>query len=194
MSGHYTSDCRYNRHNKALSVSLFAVSMDDKLNFYIDSAATAHMSSNVKMYANITQCNGVATTENGSSMNICGRGSVTISPQCMNGKNLSIKEVEYIPELTTNLLSVSQAVKKGNIFIFDSNGGFIYDKNWELIVSAKQVNGLFQVSEIKSKAMNVSAEIWHKRMGHLNYRDLNELKQKHSEGITFCKKGFRQLT
>lgn len=186
-SGHHTSDCRNNRNNRALSVALSAVSVDDTHHWYIDSAASTHMSSNKSMFTNLKNCNGVATAANGARMNIQGKGTTVINPMVMSGENLHVHDVEHIPELTTNLLSVSRIVNNGNRVIFDKNGAFIYDKNGELVVTAKQINGLFQVETTKI-AMNVkaSAETWHKRMGHLNYKSLNQL-QRHSTGIEIIK-------
>lgn len=65
-----------------------------------------------------------------------------------------MSDVQHIPDLCVNLLSVIQMVLKGNTVIFDINGVRIYGKDKKtLIASGKLINGLF---ELKIK-MNESA-------------------------------------
>lgn len=50
--------------------------------------------------------------------------------------NIKVRDVYYIPQLKANLLSVSQIVRKGNSFHFDSKGIRIINNKHEGTVSA----------------------------------------------------------
>lgn len=91
--------------------------------------------------------------------------------------NITVKNVLCAPELTTNLLSVSQMIKSGNTVCFEEKSCKVYDGNNTLVAEAELINGVYRLKLEKSHintfvATAVSSELWHCRFGHINYHDL----------------------
>ncbi|KAK3925131.1 Retrovirus-related Pol polyprotein from transposon TNT 1-94, partial [Frankliniella fusca] len=143
------------------------------------------------------------------TMKSSGVGDVTLT---INNKGLTkakITDVTFCPDSAANLLSVHQIAKKGNILVFDKNGVNVFPEKSVIVKGASVLtgsvtNGIYKLDrDGKTQAtnydncdgeiMNVdsallssdsSQELWHKRMGHLNYQDLSKLK-KLAEGVDF---------
>jgi len=64
---------------------------------------------------------------------------------CIEFDNCSLKEVLYVPKLTTNLLSVNSITRNGGKVIFTDDQIIIKVKNKVIIKREKMSNGLFQV-------------------------------------------------
>ena len=75
-----------------------------------------------------------------------------------------------------NLLSVSRIANKGFKIKIDRNVLEVYDKG--LVLRAQQMNKLYTL-ELKLETMDphqaLSAEIWHRRLGHLNRNNMKIL-------------------
>jgi len=130
--------------------------------------------------------NGEVRLANQSSTYIKGKGSTTLTA-FTNGqeKRVSLNNTLFVPELRTNLLSVGKMCDKGYRVTFDSKMADVTDKNGRIVLKAERHNnGLYF---LKTAPYNKSAdtalqgnvdesstatEIWHKKMGHLNHRDL----------------------
>jgi hypothetical protein len=77
------------------------------------------------------------------SCNGLGEGKVTVSSGDVN-----VKDVMFVPDLSTNLLSVSQMVNKNLVVVFFEGGCPIYHKDdvkikGKVSGSATHTNGLF---------------------------------------------------
>ncbi|KAJ6603993.1 Hemolysin E, chromosomal [Pseudolycoriella hygida] len=96
---------------------------------------------------------------------------------------LPINEVLHVPGLATNLLSVSRIFSKGFTVIFDMKGCQILDCDGNIFASGQHVNKMFKLNakEIGSCLMagntaELSMELWHRRMGHINDIHLMKLR------------------
>jgi len=104
--------------------------------------------------------------------------------------NCNLKEVVYIPELSTNLLSVRAITDSGGEVHFVGNKVSITYNNKIILKGYKQKNGLFQVkmkADQKEKSYltedcDNAAKIWHRKLGHIGHKNLKIL-MKISEGI-----------
>ena len=106
-------------------------------------------------------------------------GNVSIQTKVKNQlHDIVIHKVLCVPELTTNLLSVSQLIKNGNSVCFQKNGCEIYNKNQVLIAIADLVDNVYRlnVHKLNAETCNlVTANIWHRRLGHINFADLKKM-------------------
>lgn len=91
-----------------------------------------------------------------------------------------------VPELSTNLLSVSQLIRQGNKVHFTSKGCEIFNKDDTLVATALLVNGVYKmnISTCFAAAVAESSEVWHRRLGHVNSYNMNKM-QDAVEGVKF---------
>ena len=103
---------------------------------------------------------------------------------------LTFSDVNYVPELKHSLLSVSQMCDKGMEVLFTKSGcvilkpGIIIPEDWFLIEAERRGNAYVidmnkaptdQVTCLFSEIVEHDAMLWHRRLGHLNTKNLNRL-------------------
>lgn len=95
--------------------------------------------------------------------------------------NITVKNVLYVPSLTTNLLSVSELTKNGNSVIFEPNKCLIRNNLGVLVAEAELVDGVYRVNLQTQNCLltstKVNGETWHRRLGHINSNDMNKMKR-----------------
>ncbi|KAG8480143.1 hypothetical protein CXB51_024938 [Gossypium anomalum] len=106
-----------------------------------------------------------------------GRGDVLIN---LSSSNKLITDVLYVPDIDQNLLSVGQLVEKGYSLFFRSGSCVIEDSLGQEVVTVPMADKCFMldVSQLKRRAylsQSDSAGLWHKRLGHVNFRLLDLL-------------------
>jgi len=130
--------------------------------------------------------NGEVRLANQSSTYIKGKGSTTLTALTDGQeKRVSLNNTLFVPELRTNLLSVGKMCDKGYKVTFNSRTADVIDKEGMIVLRAERHNnGLYFLKTASyNKSANVAfqgnvnenstaTKIWHKKMGHLNYRDL----------------------
>jgi len=140
---------------------------------------------NVKFTKSVEPCSGkVKLASEEASTAIEGKGSVSIiADNGSSRKNVTVHDVLCVPKLRSNLLSVGKVADRGNIIVFDKEKAEIIDESGNTILTAKRMNGLYylQVADDEysgnvetaheSPTKNLT-EQWHRKMGHLNVRDL----------------------
>lgn len=115
-----------------------------------------------------------------------GRGTIAIPTS--NDDTKLLQDVQYVPSLAHNLLSVGQLIKGGYSILFENDCCNIYDKK----KSSHKIVGV-QMTQNKMFSLNVSdgdvssaltvkgstkADLWHLRYGHLNVKRLQLLGRK----------------
>lgn len=197
---HFRNKCPElkNKSNVVLIAALGAKQQDN--NWIIDSGATAHMTANKNMLLNHNKpkVNNV-TVANNQKIRIQSVGDVK---QCLKldgyVKEITFKDVQYIPDICANLLSVSQMVRKGCSVIFDLNGCKIIDARANKIATGTMKDDMFMLdvthSEIACaiKTDEASTLLWHRRMGHASIKKLKILLEKNcdmSHKCETCAKG-----
>lgn len=110
--------------------------------WYIDSGTSRHMSPYKKLFGNVKS---TALTKisiaNNNKIDISGIGDVKIQ---LNDEHINVNQVLYVPELSSNLLSVHQMTNAGNKLVFDENGCIIYNKDDKEIMHVKSVDGIYK--------------------------------------------------
>ena len=138
-----------------------------------------------------------------SVMKSNGVGNVVLNINNKGKTRATISNVMFCPESAANLMSVHQIAEKGNILVFDKKGvsvfpGYKVKITGESVLTGSAVNGIYKLDRDGVSTATVydsvetallssnkcSRELWHKRMGHLNYQDLSKLKNLAS-GIIF---------
>lgn len=92
----------------------------------------------------------------------------------------SISDVRLVPEIDQNLLNVGQLLEKNYSLVFKSKTCMIMDPSGQELVSGAMIDRCFvlDVNLMNSKAYASSVDdscLWHKRLGHVNYRYLSQL-------------------
>lgn len=154
----------------------------DAMAWYIDSGATAHMTSRCELLQNVCESSSSATVTvaNNTTLKVKGEGTVKLMT---NNTKVTIHKVLYVPEICANLLSVSAMVKKGMRLEFHQGGCDIRDVNGETVATAKIVNGMYRLEVASSSTVSRSfavkqdctAMLWHKRLGHTGFDSLRRI-------------------
>ncbi|KAG5898564.1 hypothetical protein JTB14_012460 [Gonioctena quinquepunctata] len=164
--------------------------------WFLDSGCSAHLTVDKSNFiSEETSSKLTITTANDQQMETNCDGDiqlpVTVSDQYFN---VNVKSVFYVPDLKVNLLSVSQIVQKGNKVNFNSGGAQIINARGKIITTVTLQNNLFKIDRPSENAMLTlsdmleNALLWHKRMGHVNFPNLNKLKNGLVHGIKFHEK------
>ncbi|XP_011859670.1 PREDICTED: uncharacterized protein LOC105557114 [Vollenhovia emeryi] len=160
----------------------------DKLEWFLDSCASAHMTGNKKWLRDAQDTNIAVMTSSGEKLTTAAKGTVTLNLS-VNGAEAAIpvQEVLHVPDLTANLLSVSKIVEKGHIVTFRKEGCTIKDRTNRVKATAYLREGVYVLDTKKEKAFATTTEkeddIWHRRLGHLNRKGMSLLKNGLAKGL-----------
>src|SRR4051812_20542764 len=117
---------------------------------------------------------------NNETGDIKGYGMIT-------NRELSIRKVAYVEGLQHNLISVSQlVVGSGMKVTFDENGSVIKEKKTKkVILKSKRDGEMYPINMtpimrkpsvcLLTKATSDNSWLWHRRLSHMNFRDINKL-------------------
>lgn len=149
--------------------------------WYIDSGASVHLTPREDWIKNASYEQGreIIVANNEKVQALCSGDVRIITNTNERDYEICVENVLCVPSLTTNLLSVSQLIKKGNSVKFTNNGCYIYNQKHDLIATASLVNGVYKVNIAKQESLAatvVSGETWHRRLGHINKDYLNQMK------------------
>ncbi|KAI3740016.1 hypothetical protein L2E82_30432 [Cichorium intybus] len=150
--------------------------------WYIDSGCSHHMTGRreeLQEYRSLRN-GGIIHYGNNATGEIKGYGMIT------NGK-LTIRKVAYVEGLQHNLISVSQLVVGTGLKVsFDEDGSELIEKKTKkLVLKSKRKGEMFplDMKPIKGKpaiclltrGANDDSWLWHRRLSHMNFRDINKL-------------------
>ncbi|GJT29957.1 ribonuclease H-like domain-containing protein [Tanacetum coccineum] len=153
----------------------------------IDSGCSRHMTGNRSYLTNYKEINGgfVAFGGNFKGGKITGKGKIRTS-------KLDFEDVYFVKELKFNLFSVSQMCDKKNSVLF-TNTAFVVlspdfkltDENHVLLkvprkdnmysVDLKNVVPQGGLTCLFAKATPYESNLWHRRLGHVNFKTMNKL-------------------
>lgn len=203
LNGHFRSECKAKMPNKQESKktnafsAVFLSGNFSKSDFYVDSGSTGHVVSDVNMLSNISYSPTVKQicAANKSTMSVLCSGEVDIVTVTPNFKyEVTLKEVLCVPDLRTNLISVSQLIKNGNKVQFEKDCCKIYNKKNSLVAIASLCDGVYKLevehqnSCLFTSPVEASSEVWHRRLGHINMSDQNKMKSGAVTGVSYTDK------
>lgn len=156
----------------------------DDRDWYPDSGATAHITSSSANLQSTHPYEGIDAVMGGDGayLPIKHVGSTTISS---TSGNTPLNEVLVCPDIQKSLIYVSRLCEDYPCEVFfDANNVYVIDLQKEKVVAKGTRNkGLYMLRNEGFEAyfsyrhVVVSEELWHLRLGHTNFRVLQQLKQ-----------------
>lgn len=195
--GHYKNQCKYNKEKESAVFSVFFMNSSYKsTDWYIDSGASAHMVTDVNRLQDVSynQAMKSIVVANKTTVPVLCSGNTQITTVVDDSEyNITVKNVLCIPNLTTNLLSVSELIRNGNQVIFQGDICKILNHNKVVVAKARLMNGVYRLDTkqdclLACKAETATSLLWHRRLGHINSKDLNNMKNGAVEGVSFPEK------
>jgi transposase InsO family protein len=197
--GHYKNQCPELKERQANAFS--AAFLNGKFStedWYVDSGASAHMTPNPEKLQRVRQVHEMKEIiiANQMSMPVKCSGDTQITTRVKNSQfDITVRNILCIPNLRTNLLSVSQLVANGNTVSFKKNICHIHNQQKVLIGVAELENGVYKLNTVKSEKVLAAtvvqatdAKTWHRRLGHINSNDLERMKGGAVEGVFYNEK------
>lgn len=157
----------------------------------IDSGCTAHLCNDKSALSNVTEKQCDLKLASNSTTAVKAKGDIQFE---IADKKVILKDTLYVPDLRTNLISVAKIVNNDCEVTFNNKCAIIKDNNSKILFTADRIGDLFflrgngkasfAVSE--SKSYKSGAEIWHARLGHLNFNYMTRmLKDQCVDGFDF---------
>ncbi|KAL0375032.1 UNVERIFIED_CONTAM: hypothetical protein Sradi_3418900 [Sesamum radiatum] len=185
LKGNHLANCiKENHSSDQLFYTCNSVAETGDATWYIDSAASNHMTYNKGAFQKLDESfkTNVKLGDN-HIVKVEGKGSVAINTRKGTG---IINDVMYIPNLRTNLFSVGQMMEKGYTLQFGGDSCTIYDNKDKTLIIAKvrmKEHRCFpiQLQYLGGTAMKAQEDqswLWHRRLGHFNFQGLKILHQK----------------
>lgn len=114
--------------------------------WYFDSGSVRHLTNNEAMLTNVREATGSIYAANKGVMKIVAEGSAKLQPMC-NPDVIEVKNVELIPELAVNLLSVGKIVDQGHVVTFTKTGCKVVNPDGRVIATGNRSDGLFKLDQ-----------------------------------------------
>nr|GEU32596.1 hypothetical protein [Tanacetum cinerariifolium] len=153
----------------------------------IDSGCSRHMTENMSYLSNFKELNGgyVAFGGNPKGGKITGKGIIKA------GK-LDFDDVYFVKELKFNLFSVSQMCDKKNNVLFTNTECLVLSPDFKMpdenqvLLRVSRENNMYNVNLknifhfrdltcLFAKATLNESNLWHRRLGHINFKIINKL-------------------
>lgn len=189
--GHVKKDCTQQDKVSNTNLVLTALSTVKSDNSWIiDSGATDHMSGCRDWFDSLTESpTKEVCVANGKPLAVNGKGNVLFTVN-FNKKllNITLKDVMFVPDLTVNLISVSNLTEKNFKLTFtDTTCNVI--KCGKVVLTARKIGRVYTILAVGRANLTTSTAskgmmLWHQRLGHLNFDSLTSLK-KAANGIDF---------
>lgn len=196
--GHKEADCWSKQRNEQRSNFVENVQEESKLFmthshitdgsesvWFLDSGCSNHMTGTKSLFKELDESQkSEVRLGDDKTMQVEGKGTVAI--KTMQGEVKVLYDVQFVPSLAHNLLSVGQLLSNGCRVLFDEDSCAISDKEsgHTLALIHMTRNRMFplDVMNVSSKALVVKGDdgtnLWHLRYGHLNVNGLRLLKKK----------------
>ncbi|GJX74434.1 putative ribonuclease H-like domain-containing protein [Tanacetum coccineum] len=154
---------------------------------YVDSRCSRHMTGNVSYLSDFKEFDGGYVTFGGGAKG----GKITGKGTLKTGK-LDFEDVYFVKELQFNLFSVSQMCDKKNNVLFIDTGCFVLSPDFKLadesqvLLKVPRKNNMYSVDMknivpkesltcLVAKATLDESMLWHRRLGHVNFKTINKL-------------------
>ncbi|XP_012841252.1 PREDICTED: uncharacterized protein LOC105961568 [Erythranthe guttata] len=112
--------------------------------WYLDSGASKHTAGNKKLLSNLVEAShGTVTLKDGYTYALEGVGEIVFKTK--SGKVETMSEVYYVPNLTSNLLSVGHLMRKGFNMFFDNFTCILKKKDQHIANIGMNGNNIFPI-------------------------------------------------
>ncbi|KAM6553934.1 hypothetical protein CsatB_014696 [Cannabis sativa] len=140
--------------------------------WYFDSGCSRHMTGNKKLLVNFKdEKGGSVTFGDGNKGQIAGRGDVNV-----NGA-AHLTNVLYVRGLKANLISIGQLCDDNLSVSFTKTQCLVSSDGCVVLTGNKTVDQCYAMCNtiVCNRTFLDKPDLWHYRLGHLNYRDLRRL-------------------
>ncbi|GJW48440.1 putative ribonuclease H-like domain-containing protein [Tanacetum coccineum] len=157
----------------------------------VDSGCSSHMTGNKAYLSDYEDYNGgfVAFGSDPKGGKITGKGKIRTA-------NLDFDNVYFVDELKFNLFSVSQMCDKKNSVLFTDTECLILSPSFKLldesqvVLRAPRQNDVYSldlknivpsggITCLYANATSDESKLWHMRLGHVNFKNINKLVKGH---------------
>ncbi|GJT53042.1 putative ribonuclease H-like domain-containing protein [Tanacetum coccineum] len=179
------SACWVWRPIKPNGASLSNSQLNDK--GFVDSGCSRHMSGNIAHLSDFKDFDGGYVTFGGGANGgrITGKGTIKTD-------KLDFEDVYFVKELKFNLFSVSQMCDKKNYVLFTDSECLVLSPNFKLpdenqiLLKIPRQNNMYSfdmknivpkdgLTCLVAKATSEESMLWHRRLGHVNFKNINKL-------------------
>ncbi|KAA0042223.1 ty1-copia retrotransposon protein [Cucumis melo var. makuwa] len=156
--------------------------IENKTDWILDTGASRHFCTNRELLHDYedTADGECVFMGNSATAGVIGKGKVIL--KLTSGKTLSLSNVLYVPSLRRNLVSRSLLNRAGLKIVLESDK-VVLTKNGDFVGKGYLSNGLFVLNTISMNAnasssayLIESANLWHGRLGHVNFASIRKLK------------------
>ncbi|GJR04046.1 putative ribonuclease H-like domain-containing protein [Tanacetum coccineum] len=154
---------------------------------FVDSGCSRHMSGNIAHLSDFKDFDGGYVTFGGGA----NRGRITGKCTIKTDK-LDFDDVYFVKELKFNLFSVSQMCDKKNIVLFTDSECLVLSPNFKLpnenqiLLKIPRQDNMYSfdmknivpkdgLTCLVAKATSEESMLWHRRLGHVNFKNINKL-------------------
>ncbi|GJS90418.1 putative ribonuclease H-like domain-containing protein [Tanacetum coccineum] len=179
------SACWVWRPTRPNGASLGNPQMNDK--GFVDSGCSRHMTGNIAYLLNFKEFDGGHVTFGGGAYGgrISGKGTLKTD-------SLDFDDVYFVKELNFNLFSVSQMCDKRNYVLFTDTECLVLSPNFKLpdesqiLLKIPREDNMYSfdmknivpknsLTCLAAKATLDESMLWHRRLGHINFKNINKL-------------------
>ena len=182
----------------------------DKDKWIVDSGSTKDMCNDKESFSEMTDLSEDESHQvkvgNGQTIPTNKKGTVIMKVTTEDGREEEHKlsNVLYVPDLTYNLYSVSQAVSSKQTVEFSQTGCKVRNEENEVILAGKKVGNLFYLNSTIVKncdnAVHIADQkkskeaLWHSRYGHLGTENMKTLvKSQMVRGLDYNKSSEKEF-
>ena len=154
------------------------------MEWILDSGATHHMTNSREAFVSYKKALTTIRIGDGRELAVVGEGSVEMYTR-VDGRDekIILEDALHVPELTTNLLSATRMIEHGASVSLRKDKSVV-SKTGRDLIWATQDRNLYKVrATVKARPQShiaekkASAEIWHRRLGHLGYDNLIKMQK-----------------
>ncbi|GJR35443.1 putative ribonuclease H-like domain-containing protein [Tanacetum coccineum] len=154
---------------------------------FVDSGCSRHMSGNIAHLSDFKDFDGGYVTFGGGANGgrITGKGTIKTD-------KLDFEDVYFVKELKFNLFSVSQMCDKKNYVLFTDSECLVLSPNFKLpdenqiLLKIPRQDNMYSfdmknivpkdgLTCLVAKATSEESMLWHRRLGHVNFKNINKL-------------------
>ncbi|GJQ90443.1 putative ribonuclease H-like domain-containing protein [Tanacetum coccineum] len=154
---------------------------------FVDSGCSRHMSGNIAHLSDFKDFDGGYVTFGGGANGgrITGKGTIKTD-------KLDFEDVYFVKELKFNLFSVSQMCDKKNYVLFTDSECLVLSPDFKLpdenqiLLKIPRQNNMYSfdmknivpkdgLTCLVAKATSEESMLWHRRLGHVNFKNINKL-------------------
>jgi len=158
------------------------LSMFQSLSWWVDTGANIHVCADISMFSSYQGLQGVSVLMgNGSHAYVRGVGTVDL--KFTSGKIVQLRNVQHVPTIRKNLVSVSLLLRDGFKVVLESNK-VVMSKHGQFIGKGYDCGGLFRLSlaDFCNKlvnhicgTINDISSVWHSHLCHVNFGLMSRL-------------------